>query len=122
MVVPYARGAGQAHAVVLVLFEGQAAPSLPFLRTLHWNVTTDPESEERIAHVIDAAGRDGARPSELWRRHTTPYSGLAVMTEADNEFFFGRTRETVEVIRALEASPYRLPVLLSSTVRCQTQS
>ena len=90
MVVPYAvvaryvrwqylRGAGQAHAVVLVLFEGQAAPGLPFLRMLHWIVTTDPESEKSIARVIDAAGRDGARPSELWR-HTTPYSGLAAMT------------------------------------------
>jgi hypothetical protein len=37
------------------------------------------------------------------------------MTEADSDFFFGRTRETIEVIRALEASPDKLPLLLGNS-------
>src|SRR5262249_61461977 len=56
----------------------------------------------------------GGLPRQLWR-HTAPYRGLAAMGEADSDFFFGRTRETVEVIRALEAAPDRLPVLLGNS-------
>jgi len=37
------------------------------------------------------------------------------MTEADTDFFFGRGSETVEVIRALEAAPDKLPVLLGNS-------
>ena len=35
--------------------------------------------------------------------------GLAAMTEADSDFFFGRGRETVEVIKALEGRPTSFP-------------
>ena len=37
------------------------------------------------------------------------------MTEADSDFFFGRERETGEVIRALAATPDKLPVLLGNS-------
>jgi hypothetical protein len=37
------------------------------------------------------------------------------MTEADSDFFFGRTRETVEIIQALEAKPDKLPILLGNS-------
>jgi hypothetical protein len=37
------------------------------------------------------------------------------MTEADAEFFFGRGRETAEVIGALAATPDKLPVLLGNS-------
>ncbi|HEY5066928.1 MAG TPA: TIR domain-containing protein, partial [Xanthobacteraceae bacterium] len=100
--------------VVLVLLDGQPAPGLPFLRQLHWIISADPASEKSIAQVMDAAAGGGALPGELWR-HTAPYRGLAAMTEADTEFFFGRGRETVEVIRALEATPEKLPILLGNS-------
>jgi formylglycine-generating enzyme required for sulfatase activity len=100
--------------VVLVLLEGQAAPGLPFLRQLHWIVTADPASEQALSKLMVAVAGGGTRPGELWR-HTAPYRGLATMTEADSDFFFGRTREIVDVIRALEASPDRLPVLLGNS-------
>jgi formylglycine-generating enzyme required for sulfatase activity len=100
--------------VVLVLLQGQPAPGLPFLRQLHWIVTSDPASEQSLARLIDAAAGPGTRPPELWR-HTAPYRGLAAMTEADSDFFFGRVRETVEVIRALESAPDKLPVLLGNS-------
>jgi len=98
--------------IVLVLLDGQPAPGLPFLRQLHWIISADPASEKSI-QVMDAAAGGGALPGELWR-HTAPYRGLAAMTEADTDFFFGRGRETVEVIRALEATPEKLPVLLGN--------
>ena len=75
--------------IVFVLLDGQSAPGLPFLRQLHWIITPDPASEKCLAMVIDAAAGGGGLPGDLWR-HTAPYRGLAAMTEADSDFFFGR--------------------------------
>ena len=44
-----------------------------------------------------------------------PYRGLAAMTEADSDFFFGRGRETVDVLSALASTPDRLPVLIGNS-------
>jgi formylglycine-generating enzyme required for sulfatase activity len=106
----------QSFPVILVLLDSPAAvaPGLPFLRQLHWIISQDPASEKSIAQIIDAVAGGGGLPSEPWR-HTAPYRGLAAMTEADSDFFFGRTRETVEVIRALEACPDKFPVLLGNS-------
>jgi formylglycine-generating enzyme required for sulfatase activity len=100
--------------VILVLLEGQTAPGLPFLRQLHWIVTPDPASEKDIAKLLDAASGGSTRPGELWR-YTSPYRGLAAMEEKDSDYFFGRERETVDVLTALAASGDRLPVLLGNS-------
>lgn len=100
--------------VILVLLEGQAAPGLPFLRRLHWIITRDPSSDRDIARLLDAASGGGATPGELWR-FTSPYRGLVAMKEQDSGYFFGRERETVEVIRALATAPDKLPVLLGNS-------
>jgi putative ribosome biogenesis GTPase RsgA len=50
----------------------------------------------------------------LWR-HTAPYRGLPAMTESDADFFFGRVRETAEVVGALAATPDKLSVLLGNS-------
>jgi formylglycine-generating enzyme required for sulfatase activity len=100
--------------VVLVLRKGQPAPGLPFLRQLHWVIAADPASEKSLAQMMDAAAGCGAPPGELWR-HTAPYRGLYAMTEADADFFFGRARETAEVIGALAAAGDKLPVLLGNS-------
>jgi formylglycine-generating enzyme required for sulfatase activity len=104
----------QDFPVVLVLLDRQPAPGLPFLRQLHWVITTDPASEKSLAQLMDAAAGGGAPPGELWR-HTAPYRGLYAMTESDADFFFGRGRETAEVIGALAATPDKLPVLLGNS-------
>ena len=101
-------------AVVLVLLEGQPAPGLPFLRQLHWIISSDPGSEQTAAQVDAAASGGGNRPVELWR-YTSPYRGLAAMTEADSDFFFGRQRETRDVLDALGSASERLPVLLGNS-------
>src|SRR5215471_8965180 len=86
--------------LVVVLLEGQTAPGLPFLRQLHWVVTPDPSSDKDIARIFDALSGSGSSLGELWR-YTSPYRGLEAMKEEDSDYFFGRKRETVEVLSAL---------------------
>jgi formylglycine-generating enzyme required for sulfatase activity len=100
--------------VVLMLLEGQTAPGLPFLRQLHWIVTPDPASEKDVARLLDAASGNGTRPGELWR-YTSPYRGLTAMDEKDSDYFFGRQRESVEVLSVLADAPNSLPVLLGNS-------
>ena len=102
--------------LILLLLDraGVSAPGLPFLRQLHWIVTAEPASATSVAQLMDAAAGGGAPPGELWR-HTAPYRGLAAMTESDADFFFGRGRETAEVIGALAATPDKFPVLLGNS-------
>jgi formylglycine-generating enzyme required for sulfatase activity len=100
--------------VILVLLDGVAAPGLPFLRQLHWIVSADPASEQSVARIMDAAAGGGALPGELWR-HSAPYRGLAAMEEKDSDYFFGREDKTVETIKALEAAPDKLPILLGNS-------
>ena len=100
--------------IVLVLLDGRPAPGLPFLRQLHWIVTADPASTDTIGKLKDATTGGGARPGELWR-YTAPYRGLASMTEADSDFFFGREQETVDVLGAVAAGKERLAMLIGNS-------
>ena len=104
---------GRTFPLIVVLLEGQTAPGLPFLRQLHWIVTPDPASEKDVARIFDAASGRGACPSELWR-YAAPYRGLEAMEEKDSDYFFGRTRETIETLDALQAQG-RLPVLIGNS-------
>jgi formylglycine-generating enzyme required for sulfatase activity len=100
--------------VVLVLLDGQPAPGLPFLRQVHWIVTANPGSEKTVAQLLAAANDGGAPLGELWR-HTAPYRGLAAMTEAHADFFFGRGAETAEAVGALATVPDRLALLIGNS-------
>ena len=100
--------------VILVLLEGQAAPGLPFLRQLHWIVTPDPASEQVVAQLLDATGGDSTRPGELWR-YASPYRGLAAMEQKDSDYFFGRSKETLEVMEALATNPDKICILLGNS-------
>jgi TIR domain len=48
--------------IIFVLLDGQPAPGLPFLRQLHWVITTDPASEKDLGQVMEAAAGGGALP------------------------------------------------------------
>jgi hypothetical protein len=100
--------------IILVLLEGEPAPGLPFLRQLHWIVTTDLASEQTVAKVLEATTGNLKRLGELWR-HTAPYRGLAAMTEADSDFFFGRSLETIEVLKAMHGSSGKMPLLIGNS-------
>ena len=86
---------------------------MPFLRQMHWIVTADPAAETSIARLFDATAGHGSTPGQLWR-YTCPYRGLAAMEEKDSDYFFGRARETVDVLNAL-AAPNRLPILIGNS-------
>lgn len=73
-----------------------------------------PESGQDIARLLDPAAAGGKRPDELWR-YSSPYRGLAAMRENDSDYFFGRNRETIEVLGVLATEPNRLPVLLGNS-------
>jgi conflict system STAND superfamily ATPase/TIR domain-containing protein len=100
--------------VILLVLEGQIAPSLPFLRQLHWLITPDPSSEKDVARLFDVVAGIGARTGDLWR-YTSPYRGLAAMEEKDSAYFFGRERETVDALSALAAAPDHVAVLLGNS-------
>lgn len=100
--------------LVLVLLKDQAAPGLAFLRQFNWIVTPDPASEACLARLIEVAEGKTASPGELWR-YTTPYRGLTSMKAEDSDYFFGRGRETVEVLNTLASAPHKLPVLLGNS-------
>jgi formylglycine-generating enzyme required for sulfatase activity len=100
--------------LIVILLEGQTAPGLPFLRRLHWIIAPDPSSERDIARLFDAASGGGTNRGDLWR-YTSPYRGLEAMEEKDSDYFFGRKRETVDVLSALAAAPDRLPVLIGNS-------
>ena len=100
--------------LIVMLLEGQTAPGLPFLRQLHWIVTPDPASEKDIGRAFDAVAGEDTSPGELWR-YTAPYRGLEAMEEKDSDYFFGRKRETVEVLSALGSATGRLPVLIGNS-------
>jgi formylglycine-generating enzyme required for sulfatase activity len=100
--------------LIMMLLEGQTAPGLPFLRRHHWIITRDPASELDVARLFEAASGDDANPGDLWR-YASPYRGLASMEEKDSGYFFGRKRETVEVLSALAGAVNRLPVLVGNS-------
>jgi formylglycine-generating enzyme required for sulfatase activity len=90
------------------------APGLPFLRQLHWIVTSDPASDKDVARLLDAVSGSSVRPGDLWR-YTSPYRGLSAMNERDSDYFFGRECETIAALKALVAAPNTLPVLLGNS-------
>jgi formylglycine-generating enzyme required for sulfatase activity len=100
--------------LIMMLLEGQTAPGLPFLRRLHWIVTADPASDQAVARLFEASAGDGGNPRELWR-YASPYRGLEAMEEKDSDYFFGRKRETTDVLSALAAAADRLPILIGNS-------
>jgi formylglycine-generating enzyme required for sulfatase activity len=100
--------------LIVVLLEGQTAPGLPFLRRLHWVITPDPASDKEIGRLFEATSSSRSNTGELWR-YASPYRGLEAMQEKDSDYFFGRKRETVEVLAALAADPDRVPILFGNS-------
>jgi formylglycine-generating enzyme required for sulfatase activity len=97
-----------------LLLKNQVAPGLPFLRQLHWIVTSDPASEKDLGRLFEATTTADSQPVELWR-YTSPYRGFEAMQEKDSDYFFGRKDKTVEVLAALAIVPRRLPLLIGNS-------
>jgi serine/threonine protein kinase len=94
--------------------KGWAAPDWPLLRRLPGLVSSDPSSDKAVAQLLDTGYGSNAAPQDLWP-HTSPYRGLAAMTVRDSQFFFGRERETAEVVDALATTRDKVIVLLGNS-------
>ena len=91
----------KSFALVPVIAAGAQAPGLSFLRSLNW-VEAPVVTEDKALHQIIAAlkGETLATTTPLWKL-VHPYRGLEAMTEANADYFFGRTNETSGVLNAL---------------------
>lgn len=100
--------------LILVLREGCSAPGLPFVRQLHWILTSNIASEGSVAKILAGLAAGAKQPDQLWR-YTAPYRGLSAMTEADSDFFFGRSEETQTIVQRLADHPERLILLVGNS-------
>jgi formylglycine-generating enzyme required for sulfatase activity len=91
------------------------AANLPGLAQLHWIESTEPTAPDPLANIMAALQcREMAKPPEPWRV-INPYRGLVALEEQDADFFFGRDRETAEIIGRSIAAPGRLIVLVGNS-------
>src|SRR5260221_12083293 len=90
-----------AFVLLLVIIADRAkgpVANLPGLAQLHWIESTEPTAPDPLSKIVSAL-RSGkvAKPSEPWRT-INPYRGLVALEEQDADFFFGRDRETADII------------------------
>jgi formylglycine-generating enzyme required for sulfatase activity len=91
------------------------AANLPGLPEFHWIESTEPTAPEPLAKIV-AALQSGkvAKAPEPWRA-INPYRGLVALEEQDADFFFGRDRETADIINAMVSTPGRLIALVGNS-------
>jgi tetratricopeptide (TPR) repeat protein len=105
----------KSFTLVPVIAAGAQAPGLSFLRSLNWVEATDVTEDAAMHRVVAALKGDvptGTTP--LWKL-VNPYCGLEAMTEANADYFYGRTAETSGVLNALASRPDRLPILIGAS-------
>jgi formylglycine-generating enzyme required for sulfatase activity len=90
------------------------AANLPGLAQLHWIESTEPTAPEPLAKIVAALqSRELPKVSEPWRV-ISPYRGLAALDEQDADFFFGRERETSDLLGHMIAKSGRLIALVGN--------
>jgi hypothetical protein len=101
--------------LVPVIAASARAPGLPFLRRLNW-VQAPIVTEDKVMHRLLAAlkGETVVTATPQWKL-VNPYRGLETMTEADADYFFGRTAETTAALTALADKPGRCPILIGAS-------
>ena len=91
------------------------AANLPGMAQLHWIEATEPTAPEPLARIVAALqSHEIPKPPEPWRA-INPYRGLVALEEQDADFFFGRERETAEVINHMILKPGRLVTLVGNS-------
>ncbi len=91
------------------------AANLPGLAQLHWIESTEPAAPEPLAKIVAALqSKELPKPAEPWRA-INPYRGLVALDEQDADFFFGRDRETGDIVNHMIAKPGRLIALVGNS-------
>jgi WD40 repeat protein len=101
--------------VIPIISDGGYAPGLPFLRQLNW-VEGHSIREEAVLHRVVAFlhGEEGSPVPERWKL-VQPYRGLEAMTEANADYFYGRSAATQKVLQTLSERPGRIPMLIGAS-------
>ena len=101
--------------LVPVIAAGATAPGLSFLRRLNW-VEAPIITGDKALHQLLAAlkGEPVVAATPLWKL-VNPYRGLEAMTEANTDYFYGRSRETAAVLTALAEKRGRCPILIGAS-------
>ena len=90
-------------------------PGLAFLSTLHQIFALDLTAAPALLAIENALNTlPAAEVVEPWRRFQ-PYTGLPALTERDAAFFFGRDKETAEVLDLLARARGRIVTLIGQS-------
>ena len=108
-------GRGGRPRIIPVVIVDQPAPGLAFLSTLHQIFALDLTSAPALLAIENALSAIPATEVvEPWRRFQ-PYTGLPALTERDAAFFFGRDKETAEVLDLLARARGRIVTLIGQS-------
>ncbi len=99
--------------LVPVIAANAEAPGLAGLRSLNWVVAPSLENDTTLHRIWTALKGEAidATSTPLWKL-VNPYRGLEAMTEANADYFYGRSAETAKVLTSLAEKPSHLPVLV----------
>lgn len=91
------------------------AANLPGLAQLHWIESTEPAAPDPLAKILSALqSRAPEKSPEPWRA-INPYRGLVALEEQDADFFFGRERETGDILAKIVAASGRFIALVGNS-------
>ena len=108
-------GRGGRPRIIPVVIADRSAPGLAFLSTLHQIFALDLTSAPVLLAIENALSAIPATEVvEPWRRFQ-PYTGLPALTQQDAAFFFGRDKETAEVLDLLARARGRIVTLIGQS-------
>jgi formylglycine-generating enzyme required for sulfatase activity len=110
------RRARQPDFPLIPLLIETAQPKIPFLNLVHWIHAADPTVPAVLQQLL--AALRGERPAPItrpWLVHS-PYKGLEALTEADADFFSGRTKLTGDILSRIAQGERSLTLVGNSGV------
>jgi hypothetical protein len=108
-------GRGGRPRIIPVVIADRPVPGLAFLSTLHQIFALDLTAAPALLAIENALNTlSAAEVVEPWRRFQ-PYPGLPALTEKDAAFFFGRDKETAEVLELLARARGRIVTLIGQS-------
>jgi WD40 repeat protein len=101
--------------IIPIVITDSPAPGLAFLSTLHHIFANDLTSAIAISAVDRAIGEVPTGVTvEPWKQFQ-PYKGLPALASTDAAFFFGRERETAEILTLLARARGRITTLVGQS-------
>jgi uncharacterized protein YjbI with pentapeptide repeats len=101
--------------IIPVVIADRPTPGLAFLATLHQIFALELTSAPALLAIENALSAIPAKEvMEPWRRFQ-PYTGLPALTERDAAFFFGRDKETAELLDLLARARGRIVTLIGQS-------